>query len=205
MVRARFRNLDGRGPTLTANMTVDSEVVASKRVEIPANGTAEVTFEHTFSSTGMRTIAINGQTETVTVTPPTANLTIDQTTVDRSSLPAGETVTLIATVRNEGTAEGNMTLELEAFGETVERKEVTVQPGQVRSVKFSQQFATPGTHTLEVNGHAVTVEVTEADGDSDSHATFSADDSTETAGPGFGILAALFVLAVLLVLFARRR
>lgn len=204
-VTAEFRDVGRYGGSLDATMSVADEQVGTKRVAIPADGTVEVTFEHTFESVGTRSIDVNGRTATVTVQPATANLTVDRLVVDRPSIRAGETATVVATVRNHGTVEGTTTLELEAFGDVVGRETVTVAAGEGRSVTFDQQFAAPGTYTLRVNGHEATVEVAAATTDPERESPPTTGESDGAGGPDVGFPLAVLALTVLAALAALRR
>lgn len=200
---ARFENVARPGSNLTTTMKVDGEVVASKVVTPPTggNGTAQVTFEYTFTSPGERNVTVNNRTVRVAVERPTANLTLDRVSVDRQSIRPGESVTVTAAVRNDGTAEGNRTLELEAFGEPVARETVTVSPGQVRSVTFDQRFTAAGDYTLRVNGTPVEVEVASA---SSPSSTALSSDLVDTNLVAPGILAVIVTFVALGAVLFRR-
>jgi hypothetical protein len=201
-VTAQFGVIAPNGPNLTATLTVDGQVVETIPIERPANDprAVETTFEHTFTTAGTTTVAVNGRAVMVIVNQPTANLTIDQVVVEQPTIQAGETVSVIATVRNDGTGEGTMTLEFEAFDEVVDHQNVTVPPDQVRSATFTQRIDAPGTYTLRVNGQAVTVEVL---GDAENRGTPVG--PTESSGPGFGIVLGLLAFVVFTSLLMRRR
>ena len=65
---------------------------------------------------------------------------------------AGESVTIAASVANDGGQEGTYTVELKLSGETVDSKEVTLAAGQSQQVSFALSGMDYGRYEVEVAG-----------------------------------------------------
>ena len=87
---------------------------------------------------------------TFAVTAPAPELSLDRVSLNRSEIHLGEVVNVTATVRNNGTAEGTMTVPVTLNGTTVGTKNVTVGTGSVETVSFVTRPDTIGTQTLTV-------------------------------------------------------
>jgi hypothetical protein len=92
---------------------------------------------------------------TFAVTAPTPRLSLDAVSLNRSDVRPGEAVTVTATVLNNGTAEGTMTVPLTLNGTTVATKNITVGAGSVETVSFVTRPNTIGNQTLSVGSTMV--------------------------------------------------
>jgi len=79
--------------------------------------------------------------------------------VEEATIDAGETTTVVATVTNTGEAPGRHAVTLHVFGEVVDRTAVTVDPGETRTVRFTQRFDAPGDYAVAIGDYEATVHV----------------------------------------------
>jgi hypothetical protein len=128
---------------------------------------------------------------TFAVTAPVPELSLDRVSLNRSEIRLGEAINVTATVLNNGTAEGTMTVPLIRNGTTIATKNVTVGAGSVETVSFVTRPETIGNQTLTVGSRmAGTVSV---------QADTGPDDETETGDGGReGLKPAMIVLLVLI-------
>ena len=107
------------------------------------------------------------------------------------AVDAGEPAAVEATVTNQGGQEETISVTFEVDGEPVEEQEVTVPANDSVTIDTELEFDEGGTYTVSTGNAAEEVDV--------------AADETEASEtiPGFGI--AVAVLAILVVLVARRR
>ncbi|QCC58904.1 hypothetical protein NP511_10640 [Natrinema thermotolerans] len=84
---------------------------------------------------------------------------VDAGTDEVIVVPAGESVTLPATVTNVGEREGTYDLTLGADGRTVDHRQGTLAPGGERSHRLSWTPAEPGTYVLRIGSDRVTAVV----------------------------------------------
>ena len=150
---------------------------------------------HVFAaeSPGLSTFAVGAKRPSIAV----ADVTLSDSTVE-----SGGTVTVTAKVTNDGGAAGSYTVDLTAFGEVVDSRDLTLDAGESRSVTFVQRMSSPGAYDLSVNGENATLQVT------GSTATETSDGTSTTNGsgqPGFGVTAALVAVLATLVATLRRR
>ncbi|WP_331233290.1 hypothetical protein [Natronorarus salvus] len=80
--------------------------------------------------------------------------------LDRTTIEAGESVEVRATVENTGPVAGTGSVSLYVFDQVVDEREVTVEEEGRELVTFTQRIDVPGTHTIEVEGQSAEVEVT---------------------------------------------
>ncbi len=74
-----------------------------------------------------------------------------ETTLSTTTVEAGETANVTLLVENRGTAAGNETLTLTSNGETVGQQQVSLAPGENRSVRFEVTPESEGNHSLALN------------------------------------------------------
>lgn len=189
-------------------------------VSVVSENDSAVVFEAT--TDGFGTLALGADAPAFTVTD--ATLDANETTV-------GETVTVTATVRNDGRADGDGSVALALDGETVADETVSAAAGANATVTFEYSPETAGTYNVSVGGvDAGTLTVAEGDGTTtttddgttttsdgtttttddgtttgDTDTTTGDGSSTTTSGPGFGVTAAVVALAAAALLARRRR
>lgn len=164
----------------------------------------------------LRTTRVGSNDDTVTYRAQTTQFsevavgTVDpiSTTGSLSKTAIGddETVTVRATVRNNGSAEIERTVPITVDGDTVTERSVSVPAGGEQTVTASISPAA-GTHDIGVGGVSVgtlTVEAVSTDGEqTQGQATTEA--TTGGSGAGFGVLLALLAVTLALLTVRRRR
>jgi PGF-CTERM protein len=123
--------------------------------------------------------------------------------LNRTNLPAGESVLVTATLTNDGTGDGSEAVSLTVFGEEVATEQVALQAGETQTVTFVQRFDAVGEYDVLVGDERVSVTV-EPNGDAVGGGDDDPDEETTTTIPGFGVLVALLALLAA-ALLARRR
>ncbi|WP_226007309.1 CARDB domain-containing protein [Natrinema salinisoli] len=103
------------------------------------------------------------------------------------SVRPGDSVSVEATVENDGATPGNVTVPFTVDGETVDEQTVSLEPGETTTLSTNATFDEAGTYT--VGAANATTEVTVNEGDDEM--------------PGFGVTAA--VLAALVATLIGRR
>lgn len=158
--------------------------------------------------------AVNAaQAETPTRTPAGANGTpaqegfrVENVSVNRSTVTAGEPVRITATVVNGEGSEATRDVRLRIFGEVVDARTVTVPGGGVRRVSFVRRIVAPGTYEANVGEAGTRFTVAAAEGTVSPGEGTGLPGTTTGAAPGFtGLAAVLAVLAALLIASVRRR
>jgi len=133
----------------TAVLYVDGVAVDNKTIEVPSNATAPVNFTVTLQP-GIYNVTID-ELENLTVTVYRgANITVDDLRVIPASGAAPLRITVNATLTNTGDLEGTYIAELRVNGVTRTTQNLTVGPGETRTVNF--------TWTLQAGTYAVTVD-----------------------------------------------
>ena len=103
---------------------------------------------------------------TVPVGAVQSDVTVTDATVSQSTISAGETVAVTASVTNDGTANWTGSIELTANGTAIDTTGVTLGSGNSTTVEFNPAFDDPGTYDLAIEGVSagtVTVQTTESD------------------------------------------
>ncbi|PSQ57569.1 MAG: hypothetical protein BRD23_08385, partial [Halobacteriales archaeon SW_9_67_25] len=155
-----------------------------------------------------------------------ADISIASGELDQTSVQVGETFTTSVTVRNDGGTSSDVTLALEANGQSLTTETVSIAAGDETSVDLSASIDQAGTYDITVNGSPVgTLEVAGPEGEvpdegtptTDSESAGESDDGTPSAGatptpetdgvfgPGFGVIVALLAVLVASLLAVRRR
>ncbi|MBX0323139.1 hypothetical protein EGH21_08875 [Halomicroarcula sp. F13] len=127
--------------------------------------------------------------------------------LSKTSIGADETVTVRATVRNDGSAEIERTVPITVDGETVTERSVSVPAGGERTVSAS--ISPPaGTHDVGVGDVSVgtlTVEAVSTDEEQTRDAVTTEATTTGGSGAGFGVVLALLAVALTLLTVLGRR
>ncbi|NHN49628.1 S8 family serine peptidase [Halostella sp. JP-L12] len=135
-----------------------------------------------------------------------ADVDVTGASVDPSAVGAGESVTVTATVANDGSLDGSETVSLTADGETLASTNVSVAAGETRTVEFDVTLDDPGSVELAVGDVDVgEVSVSAATETTASTTAAAADADSDSDGQaGFGVTVALAALLTG-TLLARRR
>ncbi|GGN88148.1 pre-peptidase C-terminal domain-containing protein [Haloarcula pellucida] len=154
------------------------------------------------------TVTYRAQTTTFsTIAVGTVDPVSTTGSLSKTAISADETVTVSATLRNDGSAAVERTVPITVDGNTVTERTVSVPAGGERTVSASLSPAA-GTHDVGVGGTSVgtlTVEAvtTEAEVTTSEAATEAT--TTGGSGAGFGVLAALLAVTAALLTAIRRR
>lgn len=191
-----LRNNGSRDGTETFTLTADDRQLASPTVSVAAGSQRTVTVPVEFSNAGETDVEVGAYETQITVTEPTPDIEVTELSVDRTRVQTGDTVTVDAMVTNNGTAGGVGTVQFRAFGDTVTTKQVSVAPGQTRTVQFTQEFAAPGKFQIGVNNQTTTITVNRSP---DWEATPANDAGTITSGDAESESDASFQWALILL------
>ncbi|MHB9288648.1 CARDB domain-containing protein [Halobacteriales archaeon Cl-PHB] len=189
-VRVHVVNAGGATGDYRVTARVDGEVAttAAGRLEPGAETTETVTVP--FDTPGSHTLAVGGRTLTVDV-GPAADLQVTKLVTNRSTVAPGEPVELGLTVENRADRPGTKDLQVTRDGSVVATKRVTLDAGETRVVPVVVTPTESGTVGYRVADVSVSVSVS---------------GGTGITGPGFGVVAALLALVVLVSAgLARRR
>jgi len=203
-VTATLRNDDTTAVTEPVNVTLNGSAVASRTVTVPANGTETVSVSVTPDEVGEASVAVNGESTTVPVTPAESSGTVRDLTVNYQRVTVGTSVTVTATVANERNAALTREVTFRTGDGVVATETVTVPSGETSDVTVSLRFDRPGTREITVGDAAATVQVEEAATEETTSDEPTENAASESEGmPGFGVGAAL--LSVCLAVFVARR
>ncbi len=81
-----------------------------------------------------------------------ANFKVSDLVITPESVKQGETVTISATVKNEGNKQGEYTVTLKIDDQIVDTKEVNLAAGESETVEFTVTASTSGHHIVDLNG-----------------------------------------------------
>ncbi len=84
--------------------------------------------------------------------PLVTGLSVEGPSINRTEIAVGESVLVDATVVNNGSIEGDLTVELEIDDTAVVSQIVTVPAGGEETVEFVYAFAETGVYTVSING-----------------------------------------------------
>ncbi|SDM92523.1 PGF-pre-PGF domain-containing protein [Halogranum gelatinilyticum] len=132
------------------------------------------------------------------------NFNIESTSLGTESVAVDETVTVEASVSNNGDAAGTQTVTLTANGDVVDEQDVQLDAGESTTVTFDVSFGEAGTYDLAVNGNgAGSLEVVQQDTGTDEPGDqTSPSEVTPGEGDGDGGSGALVPVLVVFVLLA---
>jgi subtilisin family serine protease len=80
------------------------------------------------------------------------DISVTDASLGESTISAGDSVGIDATLENTGDAEGDFTAELEVDGSVVDSQTVTISAGNTQTVTFQRTFGQSGDYTISVNG-----------------------------------------------------
>ncbi|OYR48470.1 APHP domain-containing protein [Halorubrum sp. Ea1] len=152
-VTADITNTGDAEGTYTADLAVDGTVEESNSVDVDAGSTETVSFIPSLETAGDYTISVgDGPTRDLTVVEPApANISIRSATLSETTIDPDESVTVTATVENEGGTAGEITVDLEVDGITSNSKTRTVDAGEQTTIDFTPNFGEAGTYGITVN------------------------------------------------------
>ena len=185
----------------TATLTADGQQVDSATAEINSNWHETFTLSTSFDSPGTYQLAVDGEgAGSVTVTGE-AVIEISDVSLSATSVQPGETVTITATVNNDGDAADTVEIPLIIGGQQVDSTSVTLDAGESTTVSFEHAFDETG--TVEIAGEEVgTVDVEDAaisgprDDTDESANTDESGSGSGGVGPGLIVVALLGIVVV---------
>ncbi|MFC4357795.1 CARDB domain-containing protein [Halobium salinum] len=161
-VTATVENAGGSAGAQSVEFAVDGEVVDSREVGLDAGTSESVSFgvDTADLDPGDHEVRVSTDNDSastrLTVEEPESDLAPADFRLDGLDAPAsatqGDTVTVGATVENDGESEGTQPVELRVDGEVVDSREVELAPGASEAVGFELATADldPGDHDLVV-------------------------------------------------------
>jgi hypothetical protein len=178
VVNATVQETAGISGDFTFRLTQNGTEVDNTTVTVPAEGTATTSFQRTFNAAGDYALAVNGVNETTVTVTGFPNITYSDLAVTQSG-NLNETVTVSATVVNEGEGPGEYSAPLIRDGNILAYQNGSLEAGGQTTVTFTRTFTT-GTYDVTIDGlPAETITVDEPD------VTYS-DFSVEPTDPAFG-------------------
>ena len=223
-VNATVKNIGGSPTEQTVSLVANGSSVDTTTVTLAPNGSQSLTLTWPASelTSGPNTAVIQtaDTSETVTIkiegdeeastggggggggTSSPARFGISETSVTGTQLTAGDTLDVIATIRNTGGTAGFYTARLKLNGTQIASDRVAVGSGSQTTVKFTPTIDTPGVYRVTVGDQVVeTVRISavtentgntpqpddSTSGDSSDGAGDSAADPSAEAGQGDGL------------------
>lgn len=150
VVNAAVQEVNGISGDFTFELIQNDTVVDNTTVAVDAEGTATTSFEQTFEQADDYAISVNGVNETVVTVTGFPNITYSDLTVSQSG-DLNETVTVSATVSNEGQGPGEYRAPLIRNGTTLANQTGTLDPGESDTVSFTRTL-TSGTYRITIKG-----------------------------------------------------
>ena len=197
---ATVENGGSTARSATVNLTLSGSVVGSETVELGADETETLTLSGTAPTPGDYEVVVgNRSAGTLAVAEPDpADLSVTDVSLNASTIEAGESVEIRATVENAGDETGERTVALTMFGERLATETVAVAGGETERVSFVRAVEAAGSYEVAVGDATATLDV---------ESTGGVDDVVpETPGiPGFGVGAAVAALLAALVVARARR
>lgn len=146
--RKRFE-IETRNDTIIRNHTIFAEAGQRRTVEIPVR----------FPNPGEWPVEIDEAETTVRVEQPQPAFVVSNLSLSSDRIAPGDSVTVRATVRNSGRADGADVVRLRTFGTVVDAERLTLRRNATERVTFSQHFDAAGTYTVGVGNRSRTVVV----------------------------------------------
>lgn len=183
---------------------VGDETITTRTVQLDQSESTTVSFDFTFQHQGEVEVHIPpAHRQTVTVAPRVPKFGLVESEIPHAEVLAGEPVTVQVSVKNSGTGHGEIPLKLEANGELLAERSVTLDVNATETISFQHAFEKAGGYELEVNGERVgTVSVVEPTPTPTEAPTStegsrgSSPTTTETPGqPGLGVISAVAGIA----------
>jgi len=134
------------------------------------------------------------------------SVSVTDVSLSQTSVSAGESTTVSATIENTGDVEGDITLDLTADGNSVDSRTVTVGAGSTTTETFSLSRSQAGDYSVAVNGESAgTLTVSGESSPTEQSGGGSGEETSGGSGPGFTATAALLALVAAALLAHRRR
>ena len=158
-VNATVHNAGSTDTDVTVTQYADGSPVDSNTVTVAAGTNETVPFSHSFGTDGTHTVTVNGLPATeVAVSGDggggggSASLVVTDMDVSKWHVDRNETVTVNATVENQGSASGTKTVELFVAGLSEQSTSVSLDAGNSTTVSFDTSFSSEGLVDVWVTG-----------------------------------------------------
>jgi hypothetical protein len=142
-VGVSVQNMGGEPGWQTLSLTVDGAVVTTKTVNVSPGATQTVTFAMVTDVVGSHEIAIGGLSDTLNVVSG-AEFMLSSLLVSPANVHPGETALASVDVSNVSEVEGKYKATLMVADREVDTTEVTIAPGETKTVTFSVARDEPG-------------------------------------------------------------
>lgn len=137
-----------------------------------------------------------------------ADLSVTDASLATTEVETGETVTVSATVTNDGAAEGSLTATLQTDESTLTEQDVSVAAGESADITFETQFDEAGEYSLSVNDRGAGTLVVSDSAPTDNGSADGSDgdgsSGPDAEVPGFGVLTAVLAALVASLLIRRQ-
>ena len=190
-VSVLVENAENESTTEEVTLAFDGEAVDSTTVTVDAEASETVTLEYETSEgdAGDNPVTVSSENDadstTVTVEEPEpAHFRIIEL-VTYDPVEAGDTLEVTTTIANHGDETATKTVEFKYVWDAVDTAEITLEPGEERTLEFSQQTSSDEVGEQDVwistedDTEHTTVTVTEAASTSFSVTTFDVPDEVE--------------------------
>lgn len=159
----KVRNTGTSEGSYTAILKIDGVEIGRKTIRISPNVVETVTFSLFKDSPGIYNLEIGGFSRSFAVKAPLAKAEFEVLSISIFPPQAigGETVTIVAKVRNMSTIEGIYTAVLTINGVRIQVKRIPVTPGAVEPVTFLMATGLAGTYEIGVGELKSRLEVNE--------------------------------------------
>jgi len=150
-VKVDVTNISESGGTYNAILRIDGVAVETKAVTLSPGDTETVTFFLVRSEAGSFEVSVDDLSSTLTVVS-LAEFELSLLTITPAEACTGESVTASVDITNVGQVEGTYNATLQIGGTDIEGKDVTISPGETRTVNFEFSIDEKGDYVLYVNG-----------------------------------------------------
>lgn len=140
---------------MTVELLVDGISVDQRVLSLDQRETMVITFERTFQRPGTFTVRVGPHARTVIVEPPEEPAPLFAVTdviVQPRTVQTGESVSISASIQNDGAVSGTFTAELSTGGVVTSTSSVFVPAGEATTVTFTRPFETAGVRSVAVSG-----------------------------------------------------
>lgn len=194
-VAVRVENDGDADGEFTGSLTADGQDVDSASVTVNENYHADLSLSTAFDQPGTYQLAVDGEAAGSVEVTGEPDLSIASTSLGSTDVAPGEAATITATVENQGTAEGEVTVPLAVGDEEIDSQSVAVGAGETATVTFEHTFEEPGSKTVTVDGEeAGTVAVAEQSDQSDGGGSDGGSGDGGGDGPPLALVGGLLIV-----------
>ena len=155
-------NIGEEEGTFTVDLLINDAVAATQDVTVGAFLSETVAFTVSRDEPGLYTVGIDGQTGTFRVLegPEEPVLRLERVTTVPGTVAPNQNITIVVRLVNRFDVELSRALVLSLDGVEIQRREVTVGPGDSQEIRFTFKAPEdPGRHTADISGITFPFEV----------------------------------------------